>query len=168
LHSNLVLDAGAFYAGTTFLSSERMYTTSLVLDEVRHIKSRLAALDALSDSGRLVVHDPDQESTESALDAAGKTGDRNMLSQADVSILALALQLGAQLVTDDYAVANVASFLHIPVKPATAGKIIQETRKWIYYCSACSRTFGSQEKICPLCGNKLSRKYRKLRSASSQ
>ena len=54
-----MLDAGAFYAGTSFLSSDvTLYTTSLILDEVMHIKSRLSALEALRDAGRLVVQDP--------------------------------------------------------------------------------------------------------------
>ena len=64
MHSNLVLDAGAFYAGTMFMSSsEKMYTTSQVLEEVRHIKSRLSALEVLRESGRLLVQDPDQDLT---------------------------------------------------------------------------------------------------------
>ena len=169
MHSNLVLDAGAFYAGTMFMSSsEKMYTTSQVLEEVRHIKSRLSALEVLRESGRLLVQDPDQDLTNDVLDAAAKTGDRSALSQEDVSIIALALQLKAQLITDDYSVANVASVLHIPVKPATAGKEIKEVRKWIFYCSGCSRTYGSKEKVCPLCGNKLSRKYKKNRQTSTR
>jgi UPF0271 protein len=165
LHSSLVLDAGAFYAGTSFLSSDdQFYTTPLVLEEVRHIKSNFSALEALRLSGRLVIQDPDKSQREKTLRLAAKTGDRASLSEADMSVIALALQLDRTLVTDDYAVANVAAILGVKVKPATAGKEIKETRKWIYYCSGCGRAFGASEKECPLCGNKLKRKYRKFRS----
>ena len=160
-----MLDAGAFYAGTSFLSSEdQLYTTSSVLEEVRHIKSYFSALEALRLSGRLVIQDPDKSQIEKAVRVASKTGDRGSLSEADVSIIALALQLNKTLVTDDYAVANVAALLGVEVRPATAGKEIQETRRWMYYCSGCSKTFDRSEKECPLCGNKLKRKFKKFRS----
>jgi rRNA maturation endonuclease Nob1 len=158
-----VLDAGAFYAGTSFLSSDVMlYTTSLILDEVMHIKSRLSALEALRDAGRLVVQDPIAESIHKVTHTARKTGDSKVLSEADVSIIALALELKEPLVTDDRSAANVASILQIAVKPATTGKEIQGTRRWINYCSACSRTFGPNEIECPLCGNKLKRKFKQV------
>jgi rRNA maturation endonuclease Nob1 len=62
--------------------------------------------------------------------------------------------------TDDYAAANVATFMEIPVRSMSA-KRIKEVRKWITYCSACGKTFGPDAKECSLCGNRLKRKYRK-------
>jgi endoribonuclease Nob1 len=165
LHSSLVVDAAAFYAGTTFLTSDqRLYTTLLVFDEVKHIKSRLSALEALTDSGRIVIQDPARPTIDLVVQAASRTGDIGTLSAADVSIIALALELGMPLVTDDYSAANVASFLRVTVKSATSGKEIKEIRRWIQYCSACSRTFAAEAKECPLCGNKLKRKYKKVRN----
>lgn len=157
--SSSVLDAGAFYAGTPFLSSGRHCTTQAVLDEVRHIKKSHGAIDALLETGSLRVIDPGRDNIEKARAAARKTGDYSRLSRADFSIIALALELGTTLVTDDYAVANVATGLEIPVK-STSSKGIRETRKWIAYCSACGKAFGPAAKECPLCGNKLKRKYK--------
>ncbi len=160
-----MLDAGAFYAGTTFQSStHQMHTTSAIIQEVEHIKKSFSALEALRDAGRLVVMDPGQKFVDSVVQAAAKTGDRAMLSEADISIISLALQLGRVLVTDDYSVANVASALCVAVKPATAGKEIKDTRRWIFYCSGCSRTYRHDKSECPLCGNKLKKKHRKLPS----
>lgn len=165
MHSRLVLDAGAFYAGTSFQSSDpQLYTTHSVYREVRHIKSQFSALEALRDCGRLAIQDPTQENVGEVLEAAKKTGDSIVLSVADVSIIALALELGALLVTDDQSASNVASSLGIPVRPATSGKEIQEVRKWIYYCSACGKTFRAEQKECLLCGNELKRKYKKVRA----
>ena len=161
-----VLDAGAFYAGIPFLSSTSMYfTTQAVLNEIKHIKRSIAAIEALLDSGNLQLFEPGQEETNQVVATAKKTGDAAHLSKADISILAVALSLKkAVLVTDDYAIANVAGVMEIKVK-STSSKGIKEIRRWINYCSGCGRTFSSYIKECPLCGNKLRRKYKRKRSA---
>ncbi len=158
-----MLDAGAFYAGTVFLSSSdsQFYTTEKVFNEIKHIKSAYAALEVMLESGRLRIIDPEAAHVAKIVAAAKKTGDNVKLSPADVSVVALASQLGSTLMTDDYAASNVANVVRVPVIPVTPGKGIKELRKWISYCSACSRTFDSSAAECPSCGNKLKRKYRK-------
>ena len=153
------LDAGAFYAGIPFLSSGTHCTTNAVFEEVKHIKKSYGAIEALLDAGTLRVIDPDKNSMKKAGSAAKNTGDYQKLSLADISIIALALQLETTLLTEDYAVANVAAALKIPVE-SSSNKGIKETRKWIAYCSACGRAFGPDAKECALCGNKLKRKYK--------
>jgi endoribonuclease Nob1 len=157
--SRHALDASAFYAGIPFLSSGSYCTTQAIFEEVRHIKKSHGAIEALIDSGSLQLIDPDNDSIERTKAAAKKTGDYQKLSQADFTIVALALQLETTLLTDDYAVANVAAALKIPVE-SSSSKGIRETRKWIAYCSACGKAFGPTAKECPLCGNKLRRKYK--------
>lgn len=152
-----VLDASAFYAGIAFLSGKKCATSAAVIEEIRHVKS--AALDALMDAGNLSVIDPDKKNVDIITAAAKKTGDISKLSQADVSILALARQENAVLASDDYAVANVAATIGIMVE-MSSGKGIRQTRKWIFYCSACGKAFGPEAKECALCGNKLKRKYK--------
>lgn len=154
-----MLDAGAFYTGIPFLSSGSYCTTRAVFDEIKHIKKSHGAIEALLDAGSLQVIDPDKKSIEMARDASKKTGDYQKLSHADFSVIALALQLQIKLLTDDYAVANVATVLKIPVE-SSSSKGIKETRRWIAYCSACGKAFGPEAKECPLCGNKLKRKYK--------
>ncbi len=157
--SELALDASAFYAGTAFLSGQKCVTTSAVFDEVKHIKKSHAALEALVDSGNLAILEPDTKSADAVVAAAKKTGDFASLSKADISILALALEHGATLASDDYAVANVAAVLKVRVA-ASSGKGIRETRRYTAYCSACGKAFSPLQKECPLCGNALKRKYR--------
>lgn len=155
-----VLDASAFYAGTPFLSGRQCYTTSLVLDEISHVKG--AAFEALIDAGNLNVIDPEPQHEKTVIKFAHKTGDVSKLSKADVSVLALAVQLGSTLVTDDYALANVAATMGVKVS-SSSGKGFKEARRWTSYCSACGKAFGPNEKECPLCGNKLKRKYKVMR-----
>lgn len=153
------LDASAFYAGIPFLSSDKYCTTQAVFDEVKHIKKSHGAIEVLLDTGSLRVIDPDKYSIQKVKTAARETGDYTRLSQADFSIIALALQLKIALLTDDYAVANVAIALKLSVQ-SSSSKGIKETRKWIAYCSACGKAFGPNAKECPLCGNKLKRNYK--------
>jgi endoribonuclease Nob1 len=154
------LDAGAFYTGVVFMSSAgRYYTTQAVFDEVKHIKKSHGAIEALLESNTLQIVNSDRISIEKVVAAARKTGDYQKLSEADISIVALALQLEIVLVTNDYAVANVATTLKIPVK-SVASKGISHTRRWIAYCSACGRAFGPNAKECRLCGNRLRRQYK--------
>jgi UPF0271 protein len=158
----LALDAGAFYAGLVFQSSTGIYcTTEAVFDEVKHIKKSHGAIEALLESNSLQVITPDKKSTERVLAAARRTGDYAKLSDADISILALALQLKITLITDDYAVANVATTMNIPVR-SLASRGISQTRKWITYCSACGKSFGANAKECRFCGNRLRRKYKAI------
>jgi endoribonuclease Nob1 len=158
--SRYALDAGAFYTGLVFLSSGYHYcTTQAVFDEVKHIKRAHGAIEALLESNTLQILNSDRKSMDKVVAAAMRTGDYQKLSEADISIVALALQLESVLVTNDYAVANVATTLKISVK-SVASKGISHTRKWITYCSACGRAFGPNAKECRLCGNRLRRQYK--------
>ena len=56
-----VLDATAFYAGVPFTSQDSYYVTSLVCDEIKHIKKSHGALEILLDSKRLIIQDPKEE-----------------------------------------------------------------------------------------------------------
>ena len=76
-----------------------------------------------------------------------------------MSTIALSLQLGAELVTDDFAISNVAKNLNIKVIPVmTTG--IKHVITWKYYCPGCKVNFSKVTK-CPRCGNKLKRKAMK-------
>ncbi|HVX03065.1 MAG TPA: NOB1 family endonuclease [Nitrososphaera sp.] len=160
----LALDASAFYSGIAFLSgAAKCVTTSAVFEEIKHVKA--AALDALVQAGYLRVIDPDSKSIDMVFAAAKRTGDSARLSPADVSILALALERKAVLASDDYAVANVAATLRVKVAPSS-GKGIRETRRYIAYCSACGKAFAPEKQECPLCGNRLKRRYKKKKAVT--
>ena len=154
------LDAGAFYTGFVFGASlNRYYTTPAIFNEIKHIKKSSGAIEALIESNKLQILDSDRKSVEKVLSVALRTGDYAKLSEADISIIALAFQLNVTLLTNDYAVANVALRMKIPIK-STASRGTIRTRSWTTYCSACGKTFGVYAKECRLCGNRLRRKYK--------
>lgn len=159
--SEFVLDASAFYAGTPFLSSSKCYTTNLVLEEVIHIKKSYSALEFLIDAGKLKVIDPDEQFLKKITEVARKTGDFSKLSSADLSILSLALQLKITLISDDYAIENIATLLRIPIK-TMAAKGITKVRKWVTFCNTCGKAYSPDIRECTLCGNKLRRRFKIL------
>ena len=151
-----VLDSSAFYAGIPFSSSEPSYITPLVHNEIEHIKKNHDAIQILIETKRLIVNEPENQFVNAANNAAKKSGDFSNLSDEDMSTIALSLQLGAELVTDDFAISNVAKNLNIKVIPVmTTG--IKNVVIWKYYCPGCKTNF-SKEIECPRCGNKLKRK----------
>jgi len=151
-----VLDSSAFYAGIPFSSSEPSVTTSHVYNEIKHIKKDHDAVQILIETRRLKISDPEHRFIITVNNAAKKSGDLPNLSQEDVSIIALSLQLNAELITDDFAVSNVAKNLNIKVIPImTSG--IKNIVTWVYYCQGCRINF-SKITECPNCGNKLKRR----------
>ena len=151
-----VLDATAFYAGIPFASNDSFMTTSTVYEEIEHIKTKQGILEMLQQTNRLQIRDPDNEFISKVKDTADETGDSATISEQDISIIALALENKIELITDDFAVTNVARQLKIQTSSLmTQG--ISTVGKWISYCSMCGKEF-SKEKDCPICGNKLNRK----------
>ena len=151
-----VLDSSAFYAGIPFGSNEPSYTTSLVYDEIKHIKKNHVAVDILIETGRLTISNPESEFIEIVRNTANESGDLHELSVEDISIIALSLKLGAELITDDFAVSNVAKNLNIQVFPVMTDGI-KNIVSWTYYCPGCNNNFSESIK-CPKCGNTLKRK----------
>jgi len=151
-----VLDSSAFYAGIPFSSNEPSYITSLIYNEIEHIKKDHDAVRILIETKRLTVCDPEHQFVIIANDAAKKSGDFPNLSDGDVSSIALSLQLKGELVTDDFAISNVAKNLNIDVIPVMTNGI-KNVIIWKYYSPGCKSNF-SKVSECPRCGNKLKRK----------
>ncbi len=154
-----ILDASAIYAGVPFRSSNDYYTTSLVYDEIKHIKKNHDALGILLEANRLKIRDSDKESTEAAIKAAKDTGDFSQLSKQDISIIALCIEMNGEIISDDFAISNVAKNLSLKISPImTQG--IKDVGKWVHYCPGC-RTNHTNVKECPMCGTPLKRKLLK-------
>ena len=156
-----VLDATAFYAGIPFSSQSTHYVTTLVFDEIKHIKKNHNALQILIDSNRLLVRQPQADFQERVEKCAQKTGDIHSLSKQDISCIALSLELNTELISDDFAVLNVSNKLGINTIPLMTNGI-KVVGRWIFYCPACKKDF-SDEKNCLLCGNKLKKKLVKTK-----
>jgi UPF0271 protein len=118
------------------------------------------------ESGRLKVKAPSGEFLNRAKASAATVGDSFFLSETDLQVLALALELkvagyNPQIVTDDYSIQNVAKQAQIEFAPlVTFG--IRRRLEWLRYCPACHKTYSAHSKSssCDICGTELKRKPR--------
>ncbi|HJL67159.1 MAG TPA: nucleotide-binding protein [Nitrosopumilus sp.] len=154
-----ILDASAFYAGVPFRTSNDCYTTTLVYDEIKHIKKNHDALGTLLETNRLKIREPSQKSIDSAIQAAKNTGDYPQLSKQDMSIIALCIETQGEVITDDFAISNVIKNLGLNISPIMT-KGIKDVGKWIHYCPGC-RTSHPNGIECPICATPLKRKLLK-------
>ncbi len=147
----VVADASVFILGKR-LEGE-ILTVPSVERELRDIrsKSRLHIFNAR-------VESPLVDALKRARSAAKTTGDIAVLSQTDLDVLAKAVEYGAILATDDYAVQNVALHLGLRVEPV-AQPLIKKTMRRIQRCRACGCAFEGE--ACPDCGTERKGKLKK-------
>jgi UPF0271 protein len=100
----------------------------------------------------LEIIEPNKTSEEWIVDKAEKTGDLDVLSAVDKKILALAYELKGIIVSDDFAIQNVALYTGIEFV-SCSGNEIKELRKWIYKCSACNLVEDNKSNECRICGS---------------
>jgi len=166
----LVLDTSAFLVGFNPLSvNHRVFTVPAVEREISVTSMAMVRFSAARDSGRLDVKKPSAASQSRVKEESLKLGEQLVLSEADSQILALALDLkdcGLEpvVVSDDYAVQNVAETLSIAYTSLATFGISYEFN-WISYCPACFRRYPQTYPYteCQVCGTVLKRKVlRKL------
>jgi len=141
-----VLDTSAFLAGfDPFSLGTEQVTVPKVEEEILRNSMIKMRFETAVESGKVKVKAPTQEFLDSAKASASKVGDSFKLSEADMQLLALALELKAagytpQIVTDDYSIQNVATQARIGfLALATFG--IKRLLEWVRYCPACHREY---------------------------
>jgi UPF0271 protein len=134
----LVLDTSAFIAGYGVPeSSEVLYTVPGVKDEVKAGGLQRLRLENAEKMGVLTVLLPGEEYRNEVKRVFEEMGEAGVLSDADIQILSLGLQLKYEgkktvIVSDDYAVQNVADRLGLGIKSlVTPG--IKRRYRWITY-----------------------------------
>ena len=147
-----VLDASAFI--NEYHTTNDQATIPMVREELEDESAY--RYDAMEGSG-MHIHIPEEETVERIERAARETGDRETLSETDIRLVAAAFELDGHLVTDDYAMQNVAEKLEVAVE-LIARDGISEQRDWRFQCSGCGREFDENHDRCPICGSDLSRK----------
>jgi len=147
-----VLDSSAFIHD--YHTDEQMASIPDVREELEGESA--FRFDAMEGSG-MHIHIPTDGTVEKIERAAAETGDREELSTTDVRLLAAAFELDGVVVTDDYAVQNVADRLNV-VAEVIAQDGIAEQREWRFQCQGCGREFDDHHDRCPICGSDLSRK----------
>lgn len=161
----MVLDTSAFLVGfDPFSVTENQVTVPKVEDEIRTKSISWVRFKTAVESGKVKVKAPSEEYWKKVKLSAKKVGDAFFLSETDIDLLALALELKAegcnpQIVTDDYSIQNVAAQLSVEfVSLITLG--ISRLLEWIRYCPACHKKYPAEynSTACEVCGTELKRK----------
>ncbi|GAI36930.1 unnamed protein product, partial [marine sediment metagenome] len=138
-----VLDTSAVIAGfVPGLAKAEQATVQEVLEEASDLCSKLELETAVA-AGKVRVVEPARETLEEVGKRVAQTGD--LVSAVDIKLLALALDLKRsgeepELVTDDYAIQNLASLFDIPYQRIVMPGI-KEVLRWEMVCPACNRRY---------------------------
>jgi UPF0271 protein len=158
-----VLDASAFiygmFPGGELVTPPKVYAE--VKDESSALKREM--LTGLS------VREPEARWVDEVRSEALKTGDNMRLSPSDIDLLALAAEERAAgkdvaILTDDYAVQNVARKMGLTIMPLHQ-KRIKYNIVWEKRCMGCNRTYKEGD-VCEVCGSPL--KLRKARGKQDE
>jgi UPF0271 protein len=164
----MVLDTSAFVAGyDPFSVTEDQVTVPKVEEEIKGNSITLVRFKTAVENGKVKVKAPSEDARKRVTAFANKVGDSFFLSDTDLQVLALALELKAEgctpkIVTDDYSIQNVATQIGIEfVSLATFG--IRRLLEWVRYCPACHREYPADynSTTCEVCGTVLKRKPRR-------
>lgn len=146
-----VLDTSAIIYLQDFRKMEEIFIPVLVFEEIKDKISRMK-LEAMNAK----IFEPKKELIEEVRKIAKKTGDCEKLSEADIQVLALAKELKAKIVSDDYNIQNVAAKMGLKFIPVIQ-KGIKKIFKWNKYCPFCKKVFEVEKRECPFCGSALKR-----------
>ncbi len=149
----IVPDSSFFIEQRSLPPDESAVTVPGVRDELKDT-SRFR-FDAATGKG-MRLETPSDEAVRAVRNTAEETGDASVLSDVDVRLVALAYEEEATLVTDDYAMQNVASRLGVETRGAGKDEI-EEERDWRYQCVGCGRVHD-EKKRCEVCGSETTRK----------
>ncbi len=163
----LILDATVAYSGyDPFMINEEQYTTSNVASEVRK-NSKLAIAINL---GVVKVRDPSKHAIETIVKKVREYCEEPNLSNADMSILALAYEFSnegrdALIISDDYSLQNMAKILGLKVS-RYGRPFIRHILYRVKICEKCKRKYKPDYPgdTCEVCGGRiLSKVARRVR-----
>lgn len=145
-----VLDTSVLYYGKDLPDGFECVITPGVVKELEKegMGERLELLMAT----KIRVSSPSERSMKKIREASENTGDSRRLSETDKEILALALDLGYELLTDDYSIQNVARVLGVSAKGMDQ-KGISQVFEWQAKCRGCGKVFAADVRTCDICGS---------------
>ena len=150
-----VLDSSAILSGKPIDLDGRIVIPESVEREVMKEDPKL--FDFIQGKEVSMEH-PSKESLLLVKEAAEKLGEGRRLSRVDKEVLAVALDNLERgdvcIITDDYSIQNVASFLGLKFK-GLSEKGISERFVWRFRCKGCKKVFKRFFPSCPICGSEL-------------
>ncbi len=152
-HFPYVPDTSAILSGKIDLLSMDCVLPSGVVGEIR--KGRMGRIME-NTLMSLTVMSPKKIFMDKITTAAKHTGDLPYLSQVDMEILAVAMEVHGTVVSDDYSMQNVCSSSGINFMGCGIESITRNI-KWGYVCKGCGTKFDKVDTSCRICGHKITR-----------
>ena len=143
----LVLDSSAFFSMDGLPGEDYVCPPGVIRELEKYNDPRLQLWD-------INVMECSAGSMKLVEEAARGTGDSGRLSPVDMTVLALALDTGGTIWSDDYSIQNVASAMGIGFRPV-GERGIKKTLRWEFRCKGCGRRFEKKYPECPVCGTAL-------------
>ena len=156
----LVLDSSAILSGKLFSGDNEFYTSPSISQEMEKSEMR-EQYSYMLDAGLLIMA-PSKDSIRKVWKSADKTGDINRLSEPDIEILGLALEVDGIIVTNDYSIQNLACEMNIRYMSPTED-VIENAVTWEFQCKGCAQIFSEKLNECPICGSQLRFKPKKIK-----
>jgi len=144
-----VLDAPVFIYGAHLIGVT--YTVPEVTRELKSSRAEIVLQEFLREG--LKIEEPSKKAVRLVTEKAKSTGEHLRLSQADIDVLAKALEVNGTVVTDDYSVQNVAAQLGVETQQILQPPI-KQVIKWGRRCVGCGRVYKTAE-VCPVCGSEV-------------
>ena len=157
-----VLDTGVLVSTWTDKKEDATFiTTPNILDEVRNRLSRFRA-ETLVYLEKMKERTPVKDDIRHVEAASASAGDKSVLSQNDIELIALALTVARSefntiLVSTDFAVLNTAS--HLGIRILDPNKRFGQEITWGMRCPAChyKTEAPTRDTECPVCGTTMRR-----------
>jgi UPF0271 protein len=162
--NNYVLDTCAFISGLNTTYKGKFYSVPSVIKELPLTSMARLRLLTSMESGHLKIISSSRKYHDEVVKTSKELGEIGALSKTDLQLVALALELETKgldpiIITDDYAIQNIAEHLNISYSSLATLGITYEFI-WKIYCSACYKVYEQDCKsvLCQICGTRLKRK----------
>jgi UPF0271 protein len=153
----LLIDSSVILSGKPLnIDADLLVTTSKIANEFTPGGRDYRYFQYLRNKG-LTIQDPLNKSIQTIKKEVKVSGETLRLSDADISLLALAYELKKQnktpiLITDDYSIQNIANNVGIPYQSFNQ-KGITKRFKWERRCRGCRKKIIDDVDVCPVCGS---------------
>ncbi len=138
-----VVDANVFIHGSSRnLPFEEIVTVPAVTAELESVEARNRF-----ESQDVTIQEPSRSSVATVKDVGDELGVG--LSETDTELVALAYEIDAVLVTDDYAMQNIAGRLDVETRTFLQDGI-EDVKKWKTVCTNCGEDVDGER--CSVCG----------------
>jgi UPF0271 protein len=149
----IILDTSAFIARNFNLKDPDAVIPISVIEEIQKgkLKREIGYAEEM-----LNLRVPDNSYRNAVVEFAQRTGDINVLSETDIDVISLGMELNGIVMTDDFAIQNVCRAMGIEFIPAS-NLSIRKTIMWTYRCTGCRKYFSTYREKCDICGHEVRR-----------